>query len=466
MNDHDALPPDSAANAERYADTRHVLHGPDGPGVLRTVLYATYVGALLAATYGYTVARGIFATSDREWLRSVLLSPGAALALGAAVVGVVLVAFRAGQVRGPVVPPLPWTDLVVTSALDRPLVLRDWWLVSSTLAVVGGVLGGGVVGAGLWGAGAAGGLALVGGLVGGAAVGGAAVWAWLLGEARDPAYAVRGRVVVARPRRVLADLRMGTLRAQGVRTTHLGGAILAGDLRAARLEVASPIRRARRARLRAGRPWTTMARRDLLGLRRQAVTGVIMTAAAGAALGWGLAIPAVPPGIVVLAGVLAYLGVGWWCEGLRLGADTSGTPPLFGLTPRLEALAHTVVPTIAAIVVLVLSGGGVAAAQGANVLVAAAWLGACAVILIALQVVAAYRGQPPTGAFLPESGPTTLVFFMARSVLAAGLFVGGLTSLAGHVGMPRLWSVIALAVVITVTWALSRQRALTLDHRQ
>ena len=259
MNDHDALPPDSAANAERYADTRHVLHGPDGPGVLRTVLYATYVGALLAATYGYTVARGIFATSDREWLRSVLLSPGAALALGAAVVGVVLVAFRAGQVRGPVVPPLPWTDLVVTSALDRPLVLRDWWLVSSTLAVVGGVLGGGVVGAGLWGAGAAGGLALVGGLVGGAAVGGAAVWAWLLGEARDPAYAVRGRVVIARPRRVLADLRMGTLRAQGVRTTHLGGAILAGDLRAARLEVASPIRRARRALLRASRPWTTIA---------------------------------------------------------------------------------------------------------------------------------------------------------------------------------------------------------------
>lgn len=336
MSEHEALAPSPAANRERYADTRHVLHGPDGPGLVRTVLYATYVSALLAATYGFTVARGVFATSDRAWLREVLLSPWAALGLVAAVIGLVLVAYRAGQVRGPVVPPLPWTDFVVASALDRSLVLRDWWLVSATLAVVGGVLTGGVVGAGLWAAGAAGAFALIAGLLGGAGMGGALVVAWLLGELRDPVdgdhpfttarsvdpqrarmNAARRRPILPRPHRILAGLRISTLRAQGVRSTHLGGAVLAGDLRAARLEVASPIRHARRARLRAGRPLTTMARRDLLGLRRQpggALTGLLLTGAAGAALGWGLVLPAVPPGVVVVAGLLAYLGVGWWCE--------------------------------------------------------------------------------------------------------------------------------------------------------
>ena len=48
----------------RLADISHVLHGPHGSGAVQRVLYAVYLLALLAFTYGFTVARALFITSD------------------------------------------------------------------------------------------------------------------------------------------------------------------------------------------------------------------------------------------------------------------------------------------------------------------------------------------------------------------------------------------------------------------
>ena len=41
----------------RLADVTHVLHGSQGSGAVQRVLYAVYVLAMLAFTYGLTVVR-------------------------------------------------------------------------------------------------------------------------------------------------------------------------------------------------------------------------------------------------------------------------------------------------------------------------------------------------------------------------------------------------------------------------
>ena len=65
-----------AQDKERLEDVTHVLHGPHGTGAVQRVLYAVYLLALLAFTYGFTVARALFITSDPGWLHDRLLGPG------------------------------------------------------------------------------------------------------------------------------------------------------------------------------------------------------------------------------------------------------------------------------------------------------------------------------------------------------------------------------------------------------
>ena len=470
--------PMASGDAERLQDVVHVLHGPGGAGVMRATLYASYVSALLAATYGFTVARAIFAASDPLWLRRTLLTVPGAVGAGLFLLGTAAVAFRAGRVRGPVVPPLPWTEHVVSTAIDRWLVLRPWWLVSASLTVVGGLIVGGVVGAGLWAGGAASAGALVVGLASGGLCGVIVVLAWLRGQSGASTWSQERATVL--PRRALRATGIAVLREQGVRSAHLGGAVLAGDLRAARLEVATGVRRARRVRLQPGSPILTVARRDLLGLRRQpgmALAGLALTVPAAAVLGWALVERRVPPGFVIVAAVVTHLGVGQWGEGLRLSADSSGCPPLFGLRPRAEAIAHTLTPGILTVLVLTVTGVATAAAvagfgggvhgpgMAALALPAAGWLLSCALALTILQWLVAYRGQPPRSAFLPESGPATLLLWQARPLLLAALIVGGLTAYAGHVGVTAAAPLLLLALLALGAWAVRQQRLATQAHR-
>src|SRR6188768_3890531 len=81
--------------------------------------YAAYVLALLALVYGFPFVQATFRTSDSATLRDQLSSP-AAYGVGVAALAAVFVAVTwAGRFRGPVVPPMPWIDLVLAAPVDR-----------------------------------------------------------------------------------------------------------------------------------------------------------------------------------------------------------------------------------------------------------------------------------------------------------------------------------------------------------
>ena len=137
-----------AEDRARLQDVTHVLHGEHGTGAVQRVLYAVYLLGLLAFTYGFTVARALFITSDPAWLHDRLLGPGAAVVAVLLAVALTALVHGLGRRRGPVVPPLPWVDHVVAGPLDRAATLREWWLVSATLLVAGATVLAGVSGVG------------------------------------------------------------------------------------------------------------------------------------------------------------------------------------------------------------------------------------------------------------------------------------------------------------------------------
>jgi hypothetical protein len=422
---------------ELLVDVEHVLHGPDGAGVVRRVLYAVYVGAILSFTYGFTVARAVLLSSDPGWVRGTLLSlPAAGVALLVAALLLVL-AHGVGRRRGPVVPPLPWVDHVVSSAIDRAVAVREWWVVSSTLVVATAGVIGAVLGGSLWAARAAGPVALVTGALTGLVLGGALSLVWLAGQV-GPRHGAERWV---RPAGALRRLTLDGLRTHAVRTTHVGGAVLSGDLRAARLEVSTPVRRARHVRLRSHGPFLTVAARDLLGLRRQPgllVLGLVLVVPGAAGTAWALAEPQVPTVLAIGSVAAAYLGAGIWSEGARLLGDTLGTPRLSGLDARTEAAAHSVVP--GALLLVVTLGVGVvthAAVPTSPTPAAGAvgWLALVTALVIATTWVSAYRGRPPRPAFSPTSGPFQLVSWYGRPLLAVSLAGGFLTAAAAEVGV-------------------------------
>ncbi len=466
----------------RLADVTHVLHGPDGSGAVRQVLYAVYVLAILALTYGFTVSRALFITSDPAWVRDRLLSPATgclALLLAAALAVVV---HGAGRRRGPVVPPLPWVDHVVTGPLDRSATLREWWLVSATLLVAGGTVGAGVVGGGLWASGSAGPTALVVALVAGPALGVVLAAAWLIGQvgagerseaARAPGESdPRGRTLLAPPATLLRSLGLPELRAQSVRSTRLGGAVLAGDLRAARLETATPVRRGRTLRLRSRGRLATVVARDLLGLRRQPgllLSGALLTVPGAAGVAWSLSDPDVPVALAVVSLMATYLGAGVWAEGLRLLGDTLGTPALSGLGLGTEAGVHTVLPGALLVGVSVPVALGVRALVPATAVAVGAlvlWVLGLAVVVLAAQWVAAFRGRPPLLAFLPEVGPTAMTFWFARPLVLCALTGALLTSRAAELGVSATsWVGLGVTAAGAGLWAWRTLRAAADEHR-
>ncbi len=451
--------PDVPADRQRLADADHVLHGPDGSGAVKRVLYAVYVSTILAFTYGFTVVRGVLATSDTDWVQGTLVSWPAAAAVIAAAVLVTVVVHGVGSRRGPVVPPLPWVDHVVTSSVDRARSVREWWLVSATLVVASSTLVGAVLGGSLWASKATGPVALLGGLAGGLLLGGVLAFTWLAGQVGPPLVvgARRDRRWV-RPSDGLRRITLDGLRAHAVRSSHLGGAVLSGDLRAARLEVSTPVRRARHVRLRSHGPLLTVASRDLLGLRRQPgsfVAGLLLVAPGAGGLAWGLVQPRVPLALTMIAALVLYLGAGAWSEGTRLLGDTMGTPRLSGLEVRTEAAAHLVVPGVLLLVLGTGSGLAVWAVQGASAAVGAGvvagWLVLASGLLLAMTWVTAFRGRPQTSVFSPQGGGMGLLFFYARPLLFAALALGlpsGLADGAGGVVVPAAW----LAVLTAVAW--------------
>jgi hypothetical protein len=471
-----------AQDAERLADVTHVLHGPHGTGAVQRVLYAVYLLALLAFTYGFTVARALFITTDSGWIHDRLLGPGAAVVAVALAGALTVLVHGIGRRRGPVVPPLPWVDHVVAGPLDRATTLREWWLVSATLLVAGATVTAGVLGGGLWASGTTGPTSFLIALLVGPALGVVVAAAWLAGQVRAgtpgpdrmPAAGLRlgrgGRALG--PSAALRRLGLPELRAQSIRSTRLGGAVLAGDLRAARLEAATPVHRGRGLRLRSHGRLGTVVARDLIGLRRQPgllLSGALLAAPGAAGVAWSLSDPQVPVAIGVVAVAALYLGVGVWAEGLRLLGDTLGTPRLSGLGLATEAAAHTVLPAAFLLVLALPLGVAVSMSVPASSIglpEVVAWVVGVSALALGAQWVAAFRGRPPFLAFLPDVGPMVMTLWFARSLVLCALVGGLLTARAAAAGVLGATG-LSLVTAVALCWLWGRRtlRAAADEHR-
>src|SRR6478735_9429211 len=214
-------------------------------------LYAGYVLFLGALVYGLPIVQAVFRTSDASSLGDQLSSPEAIALLVASVAALLGAVVFAGRFRGPVVPPMPWIDLVLPVPLDRALALRRWWRYAAVGGLFIGALSGLTIGAGL-------------------------------------AFA------------------------------HLGGPvtiIVTTAVRTARLALTRPVRHGRSARLRPGRPFGVLVRRDVIGLRRTPgafLSGLGLTLLGGAIVTWAFTQPAAPSIAATIGLLPLYLGFGAW----------------------------------------------------------------------------------------------------------------------------------------------------------
>src|SRR4051812_46884230 len=377
-------------------------------------LYAGYVLFLGALVYGVPVVQAVFRTSDATSLGEQLSSPVAIALLVASVVALLGAVVFAGRFRGPIVPPMPWIDLVLPVPIDRALALRRWWRYAAVGGLFVGALGGLTIGGGLAFA-RLGGVATVAvSTLAGTALGVLASRLWLWSQVRSWPGPDRGLSLLWRgpppppgppsagprppppPTPPTAPAAAPRDPPPSANPSTMAGSALTGNLRTARLALTRPVRHGRSARLRPGRPFGVLVRRDVLGLRRTPgafLSGFGLTVLGGAIVTWAFTQPAAPSIAATIGLLPLYLGFGAWSEGLRLQADNVGTPSLLGTGEVTEAVAHAVVPTVLALVVL---GGWVGVAVGAGSLPASAplslWL--VLVLVVSGNVLAAFRGSP------------------------------------------------------------------------
>ena len=443
-----------------------IIGGEAARAARKQGLYAGYVLVLFAAVYGFPLIQALFRTTDQAVLRDQIASPAGVGVLAAAIAAVLAAALWAGRIRGPVVPPLPWIDLVLAAPIDRALAVRRWW----RFAVVGtafvGAVVGLVLGSGLAFAEVTSPLAIGVATLLGVGLGLATARLWLWGQVRSwPTTGPTTRGMRWRSRESLRALHAESLRAHSANTSTLAGSALTGNLRTARLAFARPIRRARGTRLRPGGPFTVLLRRDALGLRRQPaalLAGAGVVALGSVVLMWALTQPAAPAFALGLGMLPLYLGFGSWAEGLRLQADNIGTPSLLGVLPRAEAVAHLVVPAGLTAAILA-AAGAVAAVRGGPLLVPVVDLVAASVLIVALlcggHLLAAFRGEPPA-----TSGPQGMVLWYVRPGTIV-VVLGGFVGYTHREGLGTGAVLTAAAVAAVVAWGLGTVRRLAHLHR-
>lgn len=412
------------SDTARMHRVREVLARGGRRGSWQNAAYAVYVAVLFALFWGLPFTQQALRGVDPEPWRAAAdgSSPAAVTAWFVGVVGTLaVVAWLLGRVRGPIAPDLSYIDLVVASPLDRALTLRTWW----RLARFGSVIVGTLLGLVLTGAMAFIGLAGLGvlavGAAGGMLAGIAVAWAWLLGQASArgagrTAYPGGGRAV-AHP---LRRLTVSALHDQAIASRTMGGAVLMGDLRGARLAAGGRPVRGRALRLRPARAFQVIVRRDLIGLRRNSIrlVAATLTMLAGSALlCLRVGSPEASLWTSLLGAFVASAGLLGAAEGLRLQGDNVGTPPLLGIPPRHEAVAHLALPALLYAGCVTLAGTGLALAGRVSP-EAMPWVTALGGIILGQALIGAFRGLAPTPVFSPGVGIPALIAW----ALAPGLF--------------------------------------------
>jgi len=452
----------NGADRQRLRQVRAAILGNRPDTSMSSALYPVYVAVIAAGTYGVPASQQLFRSLDKRWLAEHVGTPAGAI-VAVAATALLLTAFRlVGRFHGPVVPPLPYLEMVVTSPMPRKVTLARNWRLSLGGSTIGGLLTGAVCGAGLAIAGVAQPVVLLPTTLSGALLGVLVAELWLQGQLHGqfqaPALAsTHSSSFLSRGRNALARLDITGLRRQSASNVTIGGAALAGDLRTIRLDAARPTTHARHVRLRASRPLVVIARRDLLGLRRApgaALYGLAFATLGAAGLMLSLQSPRTPTMAPLVSLVIAHLGFGAWCEGLRLHADNSGTSRLLGLPYRDTALAHLAVPVSAWTLTTIVVGTGLWLA-GLVDPTALVWAIGTGALLAGTHLMAAFRGLPPAGVFGPHAGVPAMVFWYAKPLLAT-LIVGTATSAwaARSVSPWTAFSWLLIATAGVVAWGL------------
>ncbi|MEI2649770.1 MAG: hypothetical protein V9G15_12355 [Dermatophilaceae bacterium] len=181
----------------------------------------------------------------------------------------------------------------------------------------------------------------------------------------------------------------------------------------------------------------------------------------------GLEVPMVA---TIVGAIAAQSGLRAWCEGLRLQGDNAGTPPLLGIPPRHEALAHLLVPTALYAGCVAIAGGTAYLTLGVSA-VAGLWPLALTGVLLGVALVGAFRGLAPMPIFQPDLGVPALIAWSSAPGVTALIAMAILTerartALAGAAGAGSNTLLLTMtATLLMLSWGLGRQQRQTDAHR-
>src|SRR5680860_1145843 len=130
----------NGADKARLRQVRTAILGNRPDTSVSSTLYPMYVAVIVTGSYGVPAAQSLFRSLDHQWLADHVWSPGGAV--GAAILTALLLTLvrLVGRVRGPVMPPLPYLDLVVASPMPRKVTLARNWRLSLSGSILGGLL--------------------------------------------------------------------------------------------------------------------------------------------------------------------------------------------------------------------------------------------------------------------------------------------------------------------------------------
>lgn len=372
-----------------------------------------------------------------------------------------------GRLRGPIVPPEPFIDLVVASPIGRHLSLRRFARRGEMASVLLALIGAAIL---LGGVGLAGSLSVPGALLflvscvlGGVHLsvfwligqlstplrrytilalgalaalaafaaflpGGAVVsawlgpWGWIAQTWGAAAGGVDAGAVVAFALltasllsvrwtgAILSQLTRDDLASQARRWGTVVSLATTGDVKSAANRLKSTPRRGRHWTIRfPAHPVVATVVRDVVGIARfpmRTIFWAIVSVISGGAIAWPFAIPSDGTLIAYAAPLIAYFAVGGWAEGLRAYATTIGASSPFGTSARVQVLAHLIAPGLIAGVLMLVGAGIVLVATGGAALTRTVlWITLLVLFLTIMQAFSALKGLLPLGLLAPVPTP-------------------------------------------------------------
>jgi hypothetical protein len=172
----------NAADRDRLRQVRAAILGNRPDESLSNALYPAYVAVIAAGAYGIPAAQQLFRSLDEKWLAAHAWTPVGALVAAAFTAFLLTLVWLVGRVHGPVVPPLPYLELVVASPMPRKVTLARNWRLSLAGSAIGGLLVGTVGGGGLAIAGVTSAVVLLPTALGGCLLGVLVAELWLRGQ--------------------------------------------------------------------------------------------------------------------------------------------------------------------------------------------------------------------------------------------------------------------------------------------